>query len=431
MDNTIAPGILLINQGNRTWAEDTSMMEYASTMIVTDADGDGFANEIMISRGFCYPHRQGPGTDPNYPEFGNFDGMQEFCGSRPVGTTAVYKYNFNIGGMEEISQKYYNIDSSADLQPPCCGHGLHDGMNSCSAVSIATADLDRDKLTDHIFLYADKLIFYFSSDRPVGALPIEKKYQGLVLDLPDYCQSGESVRAVDLNNASGLNIIVVCRNPGTFLVYGRGDSDKQWVLQPDCNGYKSLGDINDLSLSTPDYNELFADVECNDIEYKHFKKTCKLWKKEGKTKPRITTGLTLADINNDGFIDAVVSHNFGYLRFFHHTPKPKARKNKFVSFKLEGDGKNNNVYGIGATLVLSSWKANGKLKKQFREVSFYQHTSDKKGYQDERIQFGLGTQSLDRLIVNWPNGRTQVVLLDKWSFSSSTVPIKIRDPSCK
>lgn len=430
VDNTMAPGILMINQGNRTWREDTSMMEYASTMIVTDADGDGFANEIMISRGFCFPDRDGPQEDPSYPEFGEFGGMQEFCGTRPVGTTAIYKFNPTIGAMEEISQKYYNIGDSVESQPSCCGHGLHDGVNGCSAISIATADLDRDKVTDHVFLYEDRLVFYFSSDRPSGELPIEKKYQGLVLDLPDYCDIGESVRVLDLNNASGLNILVVCRNPGTFVIYSRGTHNKDWVLQDGCNGNKSLGDVNDQSLLIPDYDELFAGVDCNDIEYKHFKKICKKWRQEGQMKPRLTTGLTLADINNDGFTDVIVSHHFGYLRFFHNTPSANSKNNKFVAFRLVGDGVNNNVYGIGATLTLSSRKSNGKYKKQFREVSFYQHTSDKKGYQDDRIHFGLGaSQSLDKLTVKWPNGRVQVVFLDEWSFSSSMVPIEIRDPS--
>ena len=48
--NEILPGILLINQGGRVWKEERSMMEYSSAMILTDVDGDGFANEFVISR---------------------------------------------------------------------------------------------------------------------------------------------------------------------------------------------------------------------------------------------------------------------------------------------------------------------------------------------------------------------------------------------
>ena len=429
MDNEVAPGILLINQGNRKWKEDRSMMEFANTMIVTDADGDGFANEIMINRGFCFPQRRGPGVDPRYPSLGKFEGMEEFCASRPVGTTAIYKFNDKTQKMEEISPIYTNVGSNEDYQPPCCGHDLFDGENECSALSIAAVDIDNDKIADHVLLYSQKLVFYFSSDRQVGELPIEKKYEGLVLELPEFCGMGESVRIVDLNNDGDVNIIVLCRNPGTMAIYGRGANRKDWVLQDRCNGNGSLGQMNEKSLMIPDMDELFPKTEnCNSIKQKHLKKMCKKYKDKTLEIKRITTGLTLADINNDGFTDAVVSNNFGYLRFFHNIPSEASRDNKFIAFKLVGDGVKNNVHGIGATLILRSRNSNREVKTQFREVSFYQHTSDKKGYQDERIIFGLGKEhTVDRLTVKWSNGKIQAVNLDHWKFSSSMVPIIIED----
>lgn len=146
-DNTIAPGVLLINQGDRTWKPDTSMMEYATSMTVTDADGDGVANEVMISRGFCFPQRSTSGIDKDYEQLGTFnDEVKDFCKTRPVGTTAIYKWNDSKKKMVEISPNYFNVSSDSDKQPPCCPHGLHDGSQGCSATSIATADLDGDKL---------------------------------------------------------------------------------------------------------------------------------------------------------------------------------------------------------------------------------------------------------------------------------------------
>jgi len=46
------------------------MMEYSKVMIYTDVDGDGYANEFVIARDFCFPLRKGPDTDPNYERFG-------------------------------------------------------------------------------------------------------------------------------------------------------------------------------------------------------------------------------------------------------------------------------------------------------------------------------------------------------------------------
>lgn len=176
------------------------MMEYATSMTVTDADGDGVANEVMISRGFCFPQRSTPDIDEDYKELGTFNNeVKDFCKTRPVGTTAIYKWNDSKKKMVEISPNYFNVSSDSDKQPPCCPHGLHDGSKGCSATSIATADLDGDKLADQVFLYWNRLDFYFSSDRASGQLPIAGK-SGLSLELPAYCGGGESVRILDLNN---------------------------------------------------------------------------------------------------------------------------------------------------------------------------------------------------------------------------------------
>lgn len=427
VDNQIAPGVLLINQGNRTWAQDQSMMEYVNTMLVTDADGDGIANEIMIIRGLCFPERSGPGVDPKYPEFGEYtEETLAFCRSRPLGTTAIYKYNRTTQAMEEISPQYNNIMADNDLQPSCCPHGSFD--DACAAISMVSGDFDNDKIADQVLLYTDRLVFYFSSDRPKGALPIGQEYQGLTLQLPDYCGIGESVRIVDLDNKGEVNIFVMCQNPGAYVVLDKGQTKKDWKVRDDCNGNGSLGDLNDRSLAIPNLEELFT-MECQEIEYKHFRKICSQFKKSGKERNKGATSLTLVDMNNDGFTDAIVSHSFGYLRFHYNIPSEVNKNNKFISFKVQGDGTKMNRYGIGATLKLTCFDSDGKQNKQFREISSYQHTSDKKGYQDDRIIFGLGSEMAPaRLDVIWPNGRKQRIFLDKWTFSESMAPILIEYP---
>lgn len=48
--NYLVPGVLMINQGNRTFKKDRLVSEYSKAMILTDVDGDGFANEFVITR---------------------------------------------------------------------------------------------------------------------------------------------------------------------------------------------------------------------------------------------------------------------------------------------------------------------------------------------------------------------------------------------
>lgn len=426
VDNQMAPGVLLINQGNRTWTQDQSMMEYANTMLLTDADGDGKANEIMIIRGACFPERSGPGVDPKYPEFGEYtEETLSFCRTRPVGTTAIYKFNKTTQAMEEISPRYENIMADNDLQPPCCPHGSFD--DNCAAISMVSGDLDNDKIADQVILYTNHLVLYFSSDRPKGTLPIGQQFQGLTINLPDYCGKGESVRIVDLDNTGEVNILVMCQNPGAFVILDR-QSRKDWKFRNDCNQSGSLGDLNDRSLAIPDLAELLPE-DCKEIEYKHYRKICREFKNSGKERNKGATALTMVDMNNDGFTDAIVSHSFGYLRFHYNVPSDVNKNNKFIAFKLQGDGAQMNRYGIGATLKLTCFDSDGKQSKQFREISSIQHTSDKKGYQDDRIIFGLGANMTPvRLDVIWPNGKKQRIFLDRWVFSTSVKPILVEYP---
>jgi len=433
IDNIVSPSVLLINQGDRTWKEDRSMMEFPSTMILTDADGDGIANEVMIIRGFCFPQRDGPQVDPSYPEFGKYtDEVIDFCSTRPVGTTAIYKFNPLSQKIEEISAHYNNVKSWKYLQPSCCPARLFEGQGGCSAVSMASGDFDNDLIADQALLYVNKLVLNFSSERLQGVLPIGDSRQGLVLDLPEYCGIGESVRVVDLNNDGNLDIVVMCRQTGAFAIYTQGSSKKEWNLHEDCSGNSSLGDITDPALAYEDLHVLFDGLDCRDLDTKHYRVLCKRFKESGQRRVRGATGMTLVDLNNDGFTDAVISHSFGYLRFFYNTPSDLDQRNRFISFKLKGNGVVNNVYGIGATMILTTFHTDGSQKKRFREISHHQHTSDTRGYQDDRITFGLGTDYTPaRLEVMWPNGFRQVTYLGQWEFTGKMEPLEIWDNSGK
>ena len=337
------------------------MQEFANTMILTDADGDGVANEIMIVRGNCFPQREDP--DPDYPEFGPFsEEVINFCATRPVGSTAIYKYDPSLKRMVELTASYYKITTRKNLQPPCCPLGSFDV--DCSAVSIASSDFDNDRIADQVVLHWDRLTFYFSSDRERGELPVNDK-KGLVVELPDYCGAGKSVRVVDIDNDSKVEVLVFCTNPGAFAIYREGMNSKQWILHTACNDNSSLGDMNDISLAYGDFDALFAGKDCSAITGETFRGYCLDYQENGRVPNQIGgTGLTMIDMNNDGFLDAVVSNTVGYLRFFHNNPSTLKRDNKFIKFILKGNGSTSNVYGIG------------KNKYHFKsKITFNHHSS--------------------------------------------------------
>lgn len=425
VDNSLAPGVLHINEGNRTWRIDESMSEFSSTMILTDADGDGIAEEFLVTRDFCFPNRDDPDS---HPRFGPFpQDVNAFCSTRPVGTTAVYKFNRTSNSMEDISQTYVNIQAAASFQPECCPHGLRSGQFECSAVSLASGDFDHDGKADLVVLYNRKMQFYFSSDRPKGTLPIGNQYIGLTIDLPPSCYAGESIRLLDLDNSGVMDIMVLCQNVATILIYTQGDAKDSWTLNNGCNSNGTLGDFA-FSAFEWRISDILDACKKRD-SWKKLGPICDQYTLDGTKEVPISQGMTLADMNNDGFTDAIITTNMGYQRFFLNKPSPKSRRNKHVSFRLIGDGKEVNKYGIGATLKLQSNIGSTENNVQFREISSYQHSTDKSGSIDEKIIFGLGTDMKPiRLIVTWPNGRRQVLNLRRFDFSSSFDIIDVRYP---
>jgi hypothetical protein len=135
-------------------------------------------------------------------------------------------------------------------------------------------------------------------------------------------------------------------------------------------------------------------------------------------------GLTLADFNNDGLPDFVISTSFGYQRFFLNK---SLSNNDYVTFRIMGDGKEVNKYGIGATLILI-YKDENKCRRHFKEISSYQHSTDSSGSIDEKITFWMGKTRPWKLLVQWPNGRKQIVHLKRFKFSPSMEPIMVHYP---
>ena len=415
--NNLAPGVLLINQGDRTWKEDPSMSEYTQAMMLTDADGDGIAQEIILVRGFCYPQRAKLDVESLTED------IKEFCSTRPGGTIAVFKYDYKKKNMMEISKKYFNVSPDSNKQPGCCPHGLFTGQNDCQAISIASGDFDKDEIADHVFLYQSKLVLFYSSDRPKGTLPINQKYITAEISLP--CK-GKSVRVLDIDNDGNEEIFVLCHQAANFLVYTKGKTKRDWTLENKCNEKGSLGDLSDESLTNFNSTDL---IEACDKKgkgkWQGFDYACETLSSGNKVKS-VTAGISIIDLNNDGFLDAVVTYDIGYTRYFHSKPSSKKRKNRFIVFKIVGagyrkdleEGTFTNEYAIGVTILLKT-KRKDKVtrekiyKNQFREISTYQHVTDKYGYKDDRITFGLGKKWKPiQVKIRWPNGRLKIIDLN-------------------
>jgi hypothetical protein len=111
--------------------------------------------------------------------------------------------------------------------------------------------------------------------------------------------------------------------------------------------------------------------------------------------PRVGRGLACADFDRDGDVDLLVTTNNGPAILFRNDHAPGRR---FVRFRLTGTVSNRDA--IGATVrIFHGGTAQSRLVKS---GSSYLSQSELP------LTFGVGARDrLDRVVVSWPNGRTE------------------------
>jgi hypothetical protein len=114
----------------------------------------------------------------------------------------------------------------------------------------------------------------------------------------------------------------------------------------------------------------------------------------GFAAPRVARGAAYADIDNDGFLDVLVTTNAGPPFLFHN----ESGSNHSLRLKLVGTKSNRD--GIGAVVYVSSAGGKEKQLKMLRSGSSYLSQSELV------LSFGLGTQAkADTVEIRWPSGQ--------------------------
>jgi hypothetical protein len=114
------------------------------------------------------------------------------------------------------------------------------------------------------------------------------------------------------------------------------------------------------------------------------------------TEPRVSRGLAMGDIDDDGRIDMVINDLDGVPQLLHNE---LAQRGNWLIVKVVGKGKNTNA--IGARIVVST----GTIK----QVRLIQSGTSYISQDDMRQHFGLGTATrVDAIEVFWPDGTTTV-----------------------
>ncbi|HXD72722.1 MAG TPA: CRTAC1 family protein [Vicinamibacterales bacterium] len=111
--------------------------------------------------------------------------------------------------------------------------------------------------------------------------------------------------------------------------------------------------------------------------------------------PRVGRGLACADFDRDGDVDVLITTNNGPAFLFRNDQTPG---NRFVRFHLRGTASNRDA--IGATVRI--FHGGTSQSRLVRSGSSYLSQSELP------VTFGAGRRDrLDRVVVSWPNGRTE------------------------
>ena len=139
----------------------------------------------------------------------------------------------------------------------------------------------------------------------------------------------------------------------------------------------------------------------------------------GLAPARSSRGLAVADVDDDGMLDAVVIDLDGPPRLLHNESDPKGH---FLTIGLVGKASNRDGYGAKVTLYAGG-------RKWFRES---RAADGLYGSNDPRLHFGFGDlHAIDRVEILWPSGVKQIYILPNYRSISNdprTVNVLLINP---
>lgn len=149
-------------------------------------------------------------------------------------------------------------------------------------------------------------------------------------------------------------------------------NDKIALTHPDVHGYADRwADLRGRCIFPHELNRVYLN------RGRHF---IDVAKQVGWTKPGNSRGIALVDLDNDGDLDVVVTHQFDAVSIYRNDSVPRS----WIGLALEGDGKSCNRDAIGTRVVL---RVAGLPGEQMREV----HAANGFAAQGaRRLLFGLG-----------------------------------------
>lgn len=435
-DDEVLPGQLFRNRNGRSFKRikrESGFAEFAHNMVLTDVDGDGMARELVV------PSSCQSRTEPSAPP------QNDVCERSPRGSMSVYR----------LSPENLLVRETMEPRPP-----THDYIRT-----ISSGDFDFDGLADIATLWGRDVLFHLSSARQQRCHNVTEENEHLKclltlgpadasLHLETCGISGAvSIRFADFNLDGRLDMLAVCKDPGLHSIYEQMPDGEWREMQTPRGKPMEFGALNalDLMLGGDDFCKdvpvakksgglpnnclaRFSPEECANVRYRHQWLICNLRHKFPHTPNATALGATVADIDNDGFVDVIVGYRLGAMLMLRNTLA--GPRTKFLAVRLDKSA--GAPMAVGAIVKLTASRMGPHLNEtttQVRVLSSLSHETDAEGGNEDRLIFGLGRRGRPKtLSVMWPHCCEETVIMGRkanlWKWlNNMSKPYEVSPPA--
>ncbi|MDQ3347200.1 MAG: CRTAC1 family protein [Acidobacteriota bacterium] len=396
------PNILFRNNGNGSFTDVTSASGVA-----------GGATEWSTSAGFFDFDRDGD-LDlyvANYLAFRLDD--NPYCGVRKEGYRMYCNPTIFDGAADRLFRNngngtFADVSREAGIANPA-GKGL----------GVAFCDFDRDGDTD-VYVANDLVRNFLYRNQGDGTFVDVAYGAGVGFDTNGKPQAGMGVDCADVDGNGFPDIFVTNFSEELNALYknrGDGSFDDASATAGLGSGYIPLGfgtkmfdfdNDGDLDIHVTN-GHVIDNVQLYRSAFTHAQRDQLFENLGGRfqdvsdssgaalRQPRVGRGMAVADFDNDGHLDVVIS-SLGQRPVL--LRNDGVRKRNWILIRAQG--KKGNTSGLGARVRVET--AAGVQTREVNNVASYLSSSD------VRLHFGLGdARSIDRIEITWPGGAKQTL----------------------
>jgi len=398
---SIAGNALYHNNGDGTFSDVTREAgvhgeNWTSSAAWVDYDQDGLL-DLVVGR---------------YMDWG-FD-KNMYCGDPPV------RAYCDPDNYDEIAPILFHNEGNGRFRDASEESGIADFLGK--ALGVAITDFNRDGFTD-IFISNDGMEQFLLHNNGDGTLEEVALFSGVAMDQDGNSFAGMGVDVADFDNDCLADILVANLSNEAYALY-KNEGDEIFSYASDWTGLSKITllyggwGLRFIDYDNDGWRDLFIiqahvldtiEITSPHIQYKQ--PPFLLRNLEGKSfenvsaqsgevfsKSYVGRGLAAGDLDNDGDIDIVVSTLDSEAVVFLN--RGGNRGNWII---INPEGVKSNRDGIGAEIQLTT----NSGRTQFATVTT---TSSYQSSSDNRVHFGLGTDSMIQTIeIRWPSGVKQVL----------------------